>query len=64
MMSVVDCPLRRTAELGLTEHCLGIEELDSFGATSRTFRSFINACHDLIAAVRDITLPDPDLKTR
>ena len=37
-----------------------IEEFDSFGATRRTLRQFIVACHDLDAVVRDIMLPNPD----
>jgi transaldolase len=36
------------------------EEFDSFGATRRTLRQFIAACHDLDAAVRDVMLPNPD----
>ena len=39
-----------------------IEEFDGFGATARTLRSFIKAYHDLTAAVRDIVLPDPDVR--
>jgi transaldolase len=39
-----------------------IEEFDTFGATVRTLRGFIKSYHDLIGAVRDILLPDPDLR--
>jgi transaldolase len=35
-------------------------EFASYGATSRTLRSFIAGYHDLQAMVRDITLPNPD----
>ena len=36
------------------------EQFESFGATVRTLRSFIKSYHDLIGAVRDVVLPDPD----
>jgi transaldolase len=39
---------------------LAIDEFDSYGATVRTLRGFIKSYHDLIGAVRDIVLPDPD----
>jgi transaldolase len=35
-------------------------EFDGYGATARTLRAFIASYHDLLGAVRDITLPDPD----
>jgi len=38
------------------------EEFDSFGATARTLRGFIGSYQDLVAAVRDFMLPNPDLK--
>lgn len=37
-------------------------EFVSFGATARTLRGFIASYHDLIGAVRDIVLPNPDLR--
>lgn len=37
-------------------------EFTSFGATARTLRSFIASYHDLIGAVRDIVLPNPDVR--
>ena len=40
------------------------DEFESFGASARTLRTFIKSYHDLQAAIRDITLPDPDLKAR
>lgn len=43
-----------------TEEGLTLEEFDSFGATRRTLRQFIAACHDLDALVRDFMLPNPD----
>jgi transaldolase len=39
-------------------------EFEGFGASARTLRTFIKSYHDLQAAIRDITLPDPDLKAR
>jgi transaldolase len=42
------------------ENGLTINEFDSFGATRRTLRQFIVACHDLDALVRDFQIPNPD----
>ena len=42
------------------EDGLSLEEFDTFGATRRTLRQFIAACHDLDALVRSFLLPDPD----
>ncbi len=39
-----------------------VAEFDSYGATVRTLRTFIGSVHDLIAVVRDIMLPDPDVR--
>jgi len=36
------------------------DEFDHYGATARTLRTFIGSYHDLVAAIRDIVLPDPD----
>jgi transaldolase len=36
------------------------EEFEHFGASARTLRSFIKSYHDLMGAVRDLVLPDPD----
>lgn len=44
-----------------TEGGIPVEEFDSFGATRRTLRQFITACHDLDALVRDVMLPNPDV---
>lgn len=38
------------------------EEFEAFGASARTLRSFIKSYHDLMGAVRDLVLPDPDTK--
>jgi transaldolase len=35
---------------------------DSFGATVRTLRAFIGSYHDLMAAMRDLMLPNPDAR--
>lgn len=35
---------------------------DSYGATVRTLRGFIKSYHDLIGAIRDVVLPDPDVR--
>jgi transaldolase len=42
------------------EKGLTLDEFDTFGATRRTLRQFIVACHDLDALVRDFMLPNPD----
>jgi len=41
---------------------LMIDEFDRFGPTVRTLRAFIKSYHDLLGAVRDIVLPDPDIR--
>ncbi len=38
-----------------------VDEFDTFGATVRTLRSFITAWHDLVALIRDVMLPNPDV---
>jgi len=38
------------------------EEFASFGAASRTLRGFIASYHDLQGTVRDIVLPNPDVR--
>jgi transaldolase len=37
-------------------------EFEHYGAASRTLRSFIKAYHDLQGSIRDLVLPDPDIK--
>lgn len=37
-------------------------EFDTYGATVRTLRGFIRSYHDLVGAVRDVVLPDPDAR--
>jgi transaldolase len=41
---------------------LSVAEFDGYGATVRTLRGFIGAYHDLVAAVRDVVLPNPDVR--
>ena len=38
-------------------------EFDTYGPTARTLRAFIASYHDLQATIRDIVLPNPDLRT-
>jgi transaldolase len=45
-----------------TEDGLTPNEFDSFGPTRRTLRQFIGGCADLAALVREVMLPNPDLK--
>jgi transaldolase len=44
------------------ENGMTISEFDSFGATVRTLRSFIEAWHNFVAVIRDMMLPNPDVK--
>jgi transaldolase len=37
-------------------------EFEGFGASARTLRAFIKSYHDLNAAIRDLVLPDPDVR--
>jgi transaldolase len=39
------------------------DEFEGYGASARTLRTFVKSYHDLQAAIRDITLPDPDVRT-
>jgi transaldolase len=41
---------------------LAPSEFDGFGATARTLRAFIASYHDLLATVRDVMLPNPDVR--
>jgi transaldolase len=44
------------------EDGLTVREFDTFGPTVRTLRSFIEAWHSFVAAIRDMMLPNPDVK--
>ncbi len=37
-------------------------EFESYGASARTLRTFIKSYHDLMGAIRDLILPDPDIR--
>ena len=39
---------------------LPVQEFDTFGATMRTLRGFLDATHELATIVRNVTLPNPD----
>ena len=41
---------------------LAIDEFDTYGATVRTLRSFIEAYHALQGSIRDLVLPNPDVR--
>ena len=41
---------------------LTIDEFATYGPTVRTLRGFIKSYHDLVGAVRDVVLPDPDVR--
>jgi transaldolase len=38
------------------------DEFESYGASARTLRAFVKSCHDLMGAIRDLVLPDPDIR--
>lgn len=59
---IVDELFRKFADFrrAYAEDGLAVEEFDSFGATRRTLRQFITACHDLDGVIRDFLLPNPD----
>lgn len=44
------------------ENGLTPEEFDTYGATRRTLRQFITAYDEVVGIVRNIMIPDPDLK--
>jgi transaldolase len=60
--AIVDELLARFPDFGRAyePNGLTVEEFDRYGATVRTLRGFIASYHDLIGAVRDIVLPNPD----
>jgi transaldolase len=41
---------------------LAISQFDAFPCTRRTLRTFTTAYHDLVGAVRDVLVPDPDVR--
>jgi transaldolase len=41
---------------------MSTEEFDTYGATVRTLRGFIASYQDLVGVIRDLMLPNPDVK--
>jgi transaldolase len=41
---------------------LALDEFDTFGATVRTLRTFIDSYHSLAGTIRSFMLPDPDVR--
>jgi transaldolase len=41
---------------------LTIDEFDTYGATARTLRGFIASYHELVGVIRDLLLPNPDVR--
>jgi transaldolase len=41
---------------------LDVAEFDTFGPTVRTLRAFIASYHDLLHAVTEAVLPNPDVR--
>lgn len=44
------------------EDGLSVDEFDNYGASVRTLRGFIGSVHELAGMIRDIMLPNPDIK--
>lgn len=44
------------------EEGMSVEEFDTFGATVRTLRSFIEGYYSFVALIREFMLPNPDTK--
>ena len=44
------------------ENGMRIDEFDSYGATVRTLRSFIEGWHNFVAVIRDFMLPNPEVR--
>jgi transaldolase len=40
-----------------------VDDFESFGPSARTLRAFIKSYHDLQGAIRDVYLPDPDVRS-
>jgi transaldolase len=62
--ALVDELLARVPDFGRAYEPDGltIDEFAGYGATVRTLRGFIGSYHDLVGAVRDIILPNPDIR--
>jgi transaldolase len=61
---IVDDLLRRIPDFVLAYEPDGLatEAFESYGAAARTLRGFVASYHDLQAVVRDIVLPNPDIR--
>jgi len=62
--AIVDDLLRRIPDFAraFEPDGLAVAEFETYGAAARTLRSFVAGYHDLQAAVRDIVLPNPDVR--
>ena len=41
---------------------MSVAEFDTFGPVVRTLRSFIAAWYEFVGVIRDVMLPDPDVR--
>jgi transaldolase len=59
---IVDALWRKFTDFqrAYSEDGISVQDFDAFGATRRTLRQFIAACHDLEVLMRDFMLPNPD----
>jgi transaldolase len=62
--AIVDDLLRRVPdfERAYEPDGLTVDEFATYGATVRTLRSFVQGYHDLQGIVRDVVLPNPDVR--
>lgn len=62
--ALVDDLLRRVPDFARAYEPDGLApaEFETFGATVRTLRGFVASYHDLQTAIRDIVLPNPDVR--
>jgi transaldolase len=60
--AILDSLLTRIPEFGRAYHADGmsVAEFDTFGATVRTLRSFVESSHAFTGVIRDMMLPNPD----
>ncbi len=61
---IVDELLRRVPDFARAYEPdgLAVDEFAGYGAAARTLRSFVAGYHDLQAVIRDIVLPNPDVR--
>lgn len=61
---VIEELLKRIPDFGRAYEPDGLasDDFDGFGPTVRTLRGFIKSYHDLVGAIRDEVLPDPDIR--